>query len=293
MLNPMKDRESVGLGQAGSGILFPAVFVTGFVLAVLIQLTGCMSRTVSGERFRSSVLMTGPSLDVTLGDPEKFSFSIVGDIHSSTARLDSILAKVAADGDSFLVLLGDIVDQGEAEEFARVKDTLEGRGWSRRILPVIGNHDVFRGGWEHYRELFGPSHYVAEIGSTRFIAIDTADGAIDETESDWLASELAASHGKRTFLLSHYLPTVPGVRTYLRLANEEEAARWMRAASQNGITAWLGAHYHSFVSQPIEGVQYVVAGGGGGRRMPPIESNFYVRVSVEGAKVGYELRLVD
>lgn len=293
MLKLMKDRKDCGIGQAGSGILFPVVFLLGFILIIGFQLTGCMSRTVSGERFRDSRLLSLPPLEVTLADPERFSFAIVGDIHSSTARLDTIVAQAASEGDAFLMLLGDIVDQGEAEEFARVKDILSARGWSRKVLPVIGNHDVFRAGWEHYRDTFGPSHYATEIGTTRFIAVDTADGTIDETQSDWLASELALSRGKRTFLMSHYLPTVPGVRTYLRLANEEDAARWMKLAMVNGVTAWLGAHYHSYVSAAVEGVQYVVAGGGGGRRMPPIEAYFYVRVVVDNQAVSYEIRPVD
>lgn len=259
-------------------------------------LIGCVSRTVSDERFRDSQAIAGPTLNVSLADSNQFSFAIVGDLHvanQDTSRFQRILTAAQAEADSFIVLLGDIVDKGERADIVAVRSAIVNAGYADKYLPVIGNHDIFSDGWGYYKELNGGSHYSVTIGNSRFIALDTADGTVGKEQYDWLRNELKHSGSTNTFLLSHYLPVIPGQRTYLKLANEDEAVRMMRLATNFGVRAWLGAHYHSYITEQIEGVDYVVAGGGGGRRMEPVKDFFFVQVLVNGSSVSYRLRTVE
>jgi hypothetical protein len=109
----------------------------------------------------------------------------------------------------------------------------------------------------------------------------------------WLKEELEKSGEINKFILTHYMPVVPGQRTYLRLSNQVEAERLMKLASRHRTKGVFGGHYHSYCRENISGVEYTVAGGGGGRRMEPIKNHFFVQVSVKQENVGFQIRLLD
>ncbi len=256
----------------------------------------CVSRTVPSTRWRESGALMFTSPAVTLPDPDHYSFAVVGDLHiqrADTARFRRILQAAKDEGDAFGVFLGDLVDSGERTDALAFRQALADFSWSGKAFPVIGNHDIFNDGWSSYKELNGPSHYVFQVGNAKFIVLDTADGSLGDTQAKWLEAELALPRPTHLFLASHYLPTVPGIRTYLKLANETEAMHLMSVAAKNNVTGWLGAHYHSFVSEKIEGVEYLVAGGGGGKRMDPVPDYFFVQVKVDGPGVSYLMRTVE
>jgi 3',5'-cyclic AMP phosphodiesterase CpdA len=265
-------------------------------LVFSLLVIACVSRSSQDLRFQESKTLSMRSFSVSPSSPSQFSFAVVGDTHvgnQDTTRMERILTAAAAEGDQFVIFLGDIVDKGIREDIVAVQDAVARSAFSGKALYVIGNHDVFEGGWNHYKELLGSSHFSVDVGNSRFIGIDTADGSLGKDQFDWLESELSKPPMENTFILSHYLPYVPHQRTYLRLSDEIEAARVMKLASRYQVRGWLGAHYHSFGTENIEGVTYVVAGGGGGRRMEPVKSFFFVQVIVNGSDVRFELRPVD
>ncbi len=263
-----------------------------FRFALFALVLGCVSRTLPEARFAQSQTLAGGQLNVVPADPDKLNFVAVGDLHvkgGDVSRLSRILDGATAAGDDLVVLLGDIVDTGEISDVEAVWQTIRDKGWDGRVAAVIGNHDIFHGGWEPWTANAGPSHYTFTVGNQNFIVLDTADGTLGETQTQWLEEQLASFPNGRRFLLSHYLPVVPGVRTYLRLSDEQEALRVRAIAHRYGVSAWLGGHYHSYVTGIVDGVRYVVAGGGGGRRMPPVLNYFYVRVKVNGEEVTTEM----
>jgi hypothetical protein len=263
---------------------------------LVIFFIGCTSSTVTDQRFHESLTLSPPTVNVSLADSNHFSFAVVGDLHVSnqdTSRLNRILSAASAEGDSFIVLLGDLADQGALQDLSAIKDTLVAGGWSGKYLPVLGNHDVFNDGWTNYKNVNGASHYQVTIGNSRFLALDTADGNVGREQTQWLEGELKKPGPMNTFLISHYLPVIPGERTYLKLANEKEAIHLMKLATNHGVRGWMGAHYHSYIVERIEGVDYLVAGGGGGRRMQPVMDYFFVQVQVSGGDIRYTLHKVD
>lgn len=260
-------------------------------LALLVVIC-CVSRSVPEARFRDSQALQGAPPSITLSDPNHFTFIAVGDLHISsgdTARFRRILQAAKDEGDAFGVFLGDIVDSGNPTDVKAYQQALLDFGWDGKAFAVIGNHDIFNDGWEAYRNAHGPSHYAFQVGNTKFIALDTADGGMGREQEKWLETELQKSRPPNLFLLSHYAAVTPGKRTYLKLADEAEAARLMGWATKYKVTGWLAAHYHSFLKGKIEGVDYIIAGGGGGRRMDPVLEFFYVQVTVDGASVSYRM----
>lgn len=266
-----------------------------FTLALLAVLS-CVSRTVPEVRITESQSLPAPTNGVTLPNPGSFSFALIGDLHiqnGDTTRFLRVLKSARAEGDAFVLLLGDIVDTGEESDVQKVIEAIETNGWQGKVFPVLGNHDIFGEGWSSYSKYFGKSHYSVEVGNSKFIALDTGDGTLGKSQSEWLLRELNLSRPQHLFLFSHYLPVIPGQRTYLKLADELEAQRLMKWAKQYRVSAWLGAHYHSFIVSDIDEVKIVVAGGGGGRRMEPVKEFFFVQAVVDGERVDFNLRVVE
>ncbi len=266
-------------------------YTTAWMLVVL----SCVSRTSPDARVAESLAVTVPAT-FTVADSSRFTFAAVGDLHiggGNTDRMRAILSDAATGGDEFVIFLGDNVDQGDRADVLAFRQAIHDTGWDGKNFSVAGNHDVFQDGWAHYKELTGSSTYSFVAGNSKFIAVDTADGTMGSRQTRWLRDRLAETTQAHTFILSHYLPVIPGQATWLKLSSDTEAADLMSLSTRSNVTAWLGAHYHSYIVQEIGGVTYLVAGGGGGRRMAPVSDYFYARVSVDGDAVSYEMKRVD
>ncbi len=267
---------------------------TQLAIIVLVSLLGCVSKTFYDQRFQDSNSLTPPVTSVSVPDSQNYTFAIVGDLHignQDTTRFQQILSMASSEGDSFIVLLGDNVDQGDQADFQAFQAALSSSSFNNKAVIAIGNHDIFNDGWTYYKQVVGPSHYTFTAGNAKFIILDTADGTVGSDQTDWLKAQLAQPKPQLLFLVSHYLPVVPGVQTYLRLSDDSEALHMMNLASNNGVNAWLGGHYHSYLVGGAAGVTYVVAGGGGGRRMGPVNEFFFVQVQVSGGtNINYVLR---
>lgn len=255
-------------------------------------LFGCVAKSGADIRFKESTVVAAPVIAPDGVDDLNFSFVFVGDLHSSAhdlERVKSVLQEAQSYGDAFVIFLGDIVDKGEKDAIEAVRNQVSLYGFDQKVIYVLGNHDVFGDGWNAWKESIGPSHFELTVGNIQFFVLDSADGMVGEKQIEWLDTQLTKSQATHKIILSHYLPVIPGQRTYLKLANEVEAARLMKLVSRHKVHSWMGGHYHSFIQDQIEQVNYVVAGGGGGRKMAPIKENFFVRALVSGSTISYEL----
>ncbi len=262
----------------------------------LIVLGGCVAKSGFEERFKESRRLVAPSFSVTGVSSGDFTFSLVGDVHlggNDTSRLRVILQAAQDHNDAFIIFLGDMIDKGVKADFETFIAQVKEFGFENRAIYVIGNHDIFDDGWTHFRDLMGPSHYDVTLGNCRFLILDSADGMIGEGQTEWLEKRLKEPAAVHTIVLSHYLPVVPGQRTYLKLANAIESMNLMKLLTRFGVKAWLGGHYHSFTQAEIDKVTYLVAGGGGGRRMEPLKEFFYVRATVQNSRLSFQPHTLD
>jgi predicted phosphodiesterase len=270
--------------------VLPLVF-----LALVPFLNQCVSGSNPEDRFAQSEGLAALTLQTPVAQSDRFSFMAVGDTHlkGDTSRIKRILDSGTSRGSEFFVVLGDIVDRGAWDSYAPLKDLLTTEGWWGKFFSVLGNHDIVEDSWTHYKAMFGPNHYSFDVGNSRFLVLDTADGTIGDRQWEWLEAELDKTRPANTFILSHYMPVVPDVNTYLKLSNSEEAAKMLGLCTRKQVTAVLGGHYHSYTARTLGGTRYIVAGGGGGRTMEPVRSHFYVEVRVNGNSIEEEMIPVE
>jgi Icc protein len=118
-----------------------------------------------------------------------------------------------------VVLTGDIVDEGAAEEYANAARILA--ELQPRLLVIPGNHDDrarLRSAFPAHAYLpsDGPMHYAQTAGPVRIVAIDvTVPGAhhgdFTEQAAAWLEATLNAEPSQPTLILMHQPPIKTGI----------------------------------------------------------------------------------
>lgn len=120
-----------------------------------------------------------------------------------------------------LVLLsGDLVDEGSAEEYAHGRKALS--AIKQPILEIPGNHDDREGfracfAGRSYIPRTGPLHFAAgEYGPIRIFGLDVTvpgahHGEIDDAAALWLEETLAAEPARPTILMMHQPPFESGI----------------------------------------------------------------------------------
>lgn len=125
-----------------------------------------------------AVLASGEPLD-------RPRFAILTDIHVGNARAEPLARRAVADinqaGVDFVVVPGDITDDGEPEQFALAKQILD--ELDAPVHVVLGNHDTVRRstraecGAELFADAFGypPRDVVLRCGELQVALVDTSD----------------------------------------------------------------------------------------------------------------------
>lgn len=139
------------------------------------------------------------------------------------ANLDAALAQLVASGvrPSLLLHSGDLSDDGSEDSYRIAADRLGHAAAALGGCPVVvtlGNHDDRRG----FRAGFlgdasaedEPYTWVVEVDGMRVVGLDSIrpgrpDGALDDSQLEWLADVLATPAERGTILALHH-PPVPG-----------------------------------------------------------------------------------
>ena len=161
-----------------------------------------------------------------------FSFAVATDIHWSSSNsigdlgrmykyTDRLLADVVtainAESVNFTILLGDLTDNGLADQFDNVTERLN--KLDRPFYPVIGNHDKSEGAWVTEWAKLGQENttYSFNFAGWHFIVLDsvndtdTEQGIITDDIMKWLQEDLKAHKTMPTIICLHFLVNdVPG-----------------------------------------------------------------------------------
>ncbi len=131
------------------------------------------------------------------------------------ARLNALAPRPDA-----VVVTGDLVDHGSAEEYEHLRTLLAPLEIPYYLL--VGNHD----GRDALRDAFGEQawlraggefvQYAVDVGPVRLIALDSqvpqqSAGALCEARLSWLAAELEAARGMPVIIALHHPPFVSGI----------------------------------------------------------------------------------
>lgn len=138
-------------------------------------------------------------------------------IVDSNAMLGAAVAQINAlrPAPDVVVLTGDVVDEGSAEEYATARSILAELKAPLRVIP--GNHDerrALRAAFaDHaYLQGDGPIHFADDgLGPVRIVAVDVTipgkhHGRFDESAAAWLEGVLARVPERPTLVLMHQPP---------------------------------------------------------------------------------------
>ena len=187
-----------------------------------------------------------------------------------------------------VILSGDLVDYGSAEEYAFAREMLA--AIRQPLLMIPGNHDerkAFRASFpDHvYLPAAGPLHFVADgFGPVRIIGLDvTVPGAhhgdFDDPAEIWLDSALAREPDRPTIIMMHQPPFasgIPYIDKYNCRRGDRLAAVVARAPAIERIVC---GHIHRFMQIRFGGTMLCTA--------PSTTTAIALRLDPEAAPASY------
>ncbi|MEU9360890.1 phosphodiester glycosidase family protein [Streptomyces sp. NPDC048301] len=206
------------------------------------------------------------------------------------------LREIKAARPDFLVVNGDLVDEGSPADLAFARQVLqEELGDSLPWYYVPGNHEVMGGKIDNFIAEFGPARRTFDHEGTRFITLDTSalsirGGGFEQIKE--LRAQLDAAAKDRSvgsvMLIEHVPPRDPTVQQGSRLSDRKEAAlveQWLagfRRTTGKGA-AMIGSHVGVFHASHVDGVPYLVNGNSGKAPSGPADEGGFTGWSLIGA----------
>ncbi|MEU7318229.1 phosphodiester glycosidase family protein [Streptomyces sp. NPDC007083] len=183
------------------------------------------------------------------------------------------LREVRAARPDFLIVNGDLVDEGTPADLAFARTVLEEElGDAVDWYYVPGNHEVMGGSIDHFVQEFGPAQRTFDHRGTRFITLDTSSltvrggGYAQFQELRRQLDDAARDRGiDSVAVIEHVPPRDPTPARASRLTDRMEAdllEGWLadfRSRSGKGA-ALVAGHVGVFDASRVDGVPYLVNG---------------------------------
>jgi hypothetical protein len=268
------------------------------------------------EQYRSSVVLdslaarTPPDVDVppepVVRDPlirtakdvagRDWRFAVMSDAQfvardpdgANAQQARRTLRAIRAAGPDFLVIDGDLVDEGSPEDLAFAHRMLrEELGDALPWYYVPGNHEVMGGKITNFVAEFGPAHRVFDHKGTRFLTFDTSSltlrgGGFEQFRvlHDQLRAAAKDPRVHSVAVIEHVPPRDPTPAKASRLTDRLEAdvlEDWLgdfHARSGKSVL-FVGGHVGAFHASRVDGVPYLVNGNSGKTpSAPPADGGF-------------------
>ena len=167
-----------------------------------------------------------------------------------------------------LVLTGDLTDNGEAVEYAMLRECLA--ELPMRVLAIPGNHDastVMQKCLAEWMPAVDATHgcFVVEDLPLRVLGLDTtvprrAAGRLCEQRLDWLAHTLADRPGAPALLLMHHPPFATGIAAMDACGLLQGGAMLATLIARHGaVVGVLCGHIHRSIQSVLGGAPVHVA----------------------------------
>lgn len=126
-------------------------------------------------------------------------------------KFKEVLSKLDVSDLDFITISGDLIQEGNVEDYLELKKMLETFVPDTPVLLALGNHDikepfyeVFKG--EHHEN---PYYYKKTFGDYRVIVLDSATkgehtGSITGEQLAWLNENLSENYKKGTLVILHH-----------------------------------------------------------------------------------------
>ncbi|OEV07130.1 multidrug transporter [Streptomyces nanshensis] len=205
------------------------------------------------------------------------------------------LREIRAAAPDFVIVNGDLVDEGSKEDLSFARRVLEEElGEAVEWYYVPGNHEVMGGSIANFTAEFGAPQRTFDHKGTRFITLDTSSLTVRgggyaqlqalQRQLDAAADDPSVSS---VTLVQHVPPRDPTGQQASRLTDRMEAdllEDWLgdfRARTGKGA-AFIGAHAGVFDASRVRGVPYLVNGNSGKAPAAPPERGGFTGWSLLG-----------
>lgn len=211
------------------------------------------------------------------------------------AQARRTLREVKAARPDFLVVNGDLVDEGSPADLAFARRVLdEELGDDLPWYYVPGNHEVMGGRIDNFVTEFGPAYRTFDHRGTRFVTLDTSSltlrgGGLAQIKALRAQLDLAAADRGvgSVMVIEHVPPRDPTVQQASRLSDRKEAALiedWLadfRRTTGKGA-GLIGSHVGVFHAAHVDGVPYLVNGNSGKAPAGPADQGGFTGWSLVG-----------
>ena len=213
-------------------------------------------------------------------------FVVGGDCRTNRAARDAVSQAMARFNPDFVVLTGDLVEDGGSpaqwEDFFEhvSKYWVRGDGLLIPVVPCIGNHDKDRLGWEHFLKLFGlptgGGWFYVNWGEVHIVILNSeASSSLLKLQRSWLEEDLVAHADYRWKIVVFHRNVLPSRHAAFKPAFE---LGWIKVISEHGVDLVFNGHTHLYLrSKPlrwsgsnftagderVKGTIYVITGGWG------------------------------
>lgn len=216
--------------------------------------TAMLEVNLSGKREAKIALQT------KFPHPDRFTFAVSGDPQGRYFIFRRFLEKIGNGNSSFLIVPGDLVDEGTEKEYGAYLKAIAGTLFP--IFHIPGNHDVTRGGRGRFLDYISPVDYSFDAGKFRFIMLDSSRWYLQDYQWDWLEKELKSHRNCLVFM--HVPPFCPdGSFDKYTLVWEKQDKRFTALMTKYGVKGVFSGHIHGYMKGERGGVPYYVSGGGG------------------------------
>jgi hypothetical protein len=243
----------------------------GWFFVLLALLVGIWNLRPTSQALEATTLALKPVTNHTTTNPSApYCFIAFGDWGAGTSfqkdvagQVNSLYARHPFDA---VLMLGDnIYEYGDINKYGKAYFTdmyaplIHG---GVNFIVALGNHDVRAGhGEEQMRFFHMPGYYyLVHKPHVDFFVINSNTFNTDAVQQKWLDKQLAASTADWKIVMGHHPIYSSGEHGF----NKELHETLEPILDKHHADLYLAGHDHDYERfQPIQGVQYIVAGGGG------------------------------
>jgi len=228
-------------------------------------------------------VLVDPTYTASVADAN-WRFAVMSDAQFVAANPDSdivesarrTLAEIKAGSPEFLIINGDLVDEGSPEDLTFARQILtEELGDEVPWYYVPGNHEVMGGEIGNFVDEFGDAYRTFDHSGTRFITLDTSSlklrsGGFDQLTMlrDQLADAATNPAVNSVVVVQHTPPRDPLPQAGSQLTDRKDAEiveRWLSdfAVDTGKGIGFVGSHVGVFHASAVDGVPYVINGNSG------------------------------
>lgn len=164
-----------------------------------------------------------------------------------------------------LIISGDLTEDGEAEDYRSLKQSIQKLAGNSKVIVTLGNHDIktnFRSGWLLEAPSDKPYNFIESFDEFHVISFDSSmygnsNGQVTDKAFEWLEHAFEKTQDKPiVFLTHHHL-----LESQSSIACLPESDRLLKLLKKQNLLCILTGHTHQSYADEIAGNPYFTVGG--------------------------------